>query len=393
MLVETSGANIDIAFNMFKVKYLTLNNLFKKFDMSKMKSVNLFINLESVIGPIYRESFEETLSTCTKSEFDDNSKCFISNIINLAAHYRAYFTRCRLVSNIIFYITDTYSDPRLLTNRINNPKYRKYFFDKYVYDDKFRRINDIMNNAVSYAKTIADYIDRVFIVYSSTVEASTIPFILKDDPKLKANLNLFLTKDKYDLQYVNHKGIIIWPDKEESVILSRRNVMSFLRYKNDMDEADVRVNISPRLIPFMIAVLGNKKRNIEKIKGIGFKKLYKSIENLYLNGYIDDDIPSSLNYESLNELIKDKQGFMPLVIKDKIGYNYMTTDVERQAKLVQGSEVVLIKDMIINKFDNGNIKRLNDKVFNDYPIQLQELRNYDKDLFKSPFEDLAVQFD
>ena len=93
MLVETSGANIDIAFNMFKVKYLTLNNLFKKFDMSKMKSVNLFINLESVIGPIYRESFEETLSTCTKSEFDDNSKCFISNIINLAAHYRAYFTR------------------------------------------------------------------------------------------------------------------------------------------------------------------------------------------------------------------------------------------------------------------------------------------------------------
>lgn len=393
MLVETSGANIDIAFNMFKVKYLTLNNLFKKFDMSKMKSVNLFINLESVIGPIYRESFEETLSTCTKSEFDDNSKCFISNIINLAAHYRAYFTRCRLVSNIIFYITDTYSDPRLLTNRINNPKYRKYFFDKYVYDDKFRRINDIMNNAVSYANTIADYIDRVFIVYSSTVEASTIPFILKDDSKLKANLNLFLTKDKYDLQYVNHKGIIIWPDKEESVILSRRNVMSFLRYKNDMDEADVRVNISPRLIPFMIAVLGNKKRNIEKIKGIGFKKLYKSIENLYLNGYIDDDIPSSLNYESLNELIKDKQGFMPLAIKDKIGYNYMTTDVERQAKLVQGSEVVLIKDMIINKFDNGNIKRLNDKIFNDYPIQLQELRNYDKDLFKSPFEDLAVQFD
>ena len=59
----------------------------------------------------------------------------------------------RLVSNIIFYITDTYSDPRLLTNRINNPKYRKYFFDKYVYDDKFRRINDIMNNAVSYAIT------------------------------------------------------------------------------------------------------------------------------------------------------------------------------------------------------------------------------------------------
>lgn len=392
MLVETSGSNIDISFNMFKVKYLTLNNLFRKFNNLNISSVNLFINLESVIGPMYRESYEETLSTCTKNEFDDNNKCFISNVINLAAHYRAYFTKCRLPSNIIFYITDTFADPRLLVNRINNPKYRKYFFDKYVYDDKFMRINEIMNNGVSYAKTISDYIDRVFILTSSTVEASVIPYLVKDEKVLKSDINFFLTKDKYDLQYVNYNGIIIWPDKDESIILTKKNVMKFLRFKNDMDEANLRYEINPKLLSFMMAVLGNKKRNIEKIKGIGFKKLYKSLENLYLKDYIDDEIPSSLNYESLNELIKEKQGFLPIDIREKIGFNYMTIDIERQAKIVQGSEIALIKDQLVNKFDNGSIKKLNDKIFCDYPIQLQELRNYDKNSFmRNPFED--VQFE
>ena len=391
MIVDTSGSNIDIAFNMFKVKYLTLNNLFRKFDMSKIKSVNLFINLESVIGPLYRDSFEETLSTCTKEEFEDNSRCFISNIINLAAHYRAYFTRSRLTSSIIFYITDTYGDPRMLTNRINNGKYRKYFFDKYVYGDKFSRINDIMNNGVNYAKTICDFIDRVFIVYSSTIEASVLPFILKDQPNMQANVNFFLTKDKYDLQYVNHKGIILWPDKEESIILTRKNVMKFLRFKNNMDEESIKVDISPELLPFMMAVLGNKKRNLEKVNGIGFKKLYRSLENLYLKDYIDDNIPGGVSFERLNELIKDKQGMFPIDIRDKIGTNFYCIDVERQANIVNGSSIALLKELIINKFDNGNIKRLNNRVFSEYPIQLQELRNYDKDLFKkSPFDDVQI---
>ena len=168
--------------------------------------------------------------------------------------------------------------------------------------------------------------------------------------------------------------------------------MKFLRFKNDMDEANLRYEINPKLLSFMMAVLGNKKRNIEKIKGIGFKKLYKSLENLYLKDYIDDEIPSSLNYESLNELIKEKQGFLPIDIREKIGFNYMTIDIERQAKIVQGSEMALIKDQLVNKFDNGSIKKLNDKIFCDYPIQLQELRNYDKNSFmRNPFED--VQFE
>ena len=306
MIVETSGSNIDISFNMFKVKYLTLNNLFRKFNNLNISSVNLFINLESVIGPMYRESYEETLSTCTKNEFDDNNKCFISNVINLAAHYRAYFTKCRLPSNIIFYITDTFADPRLLVNRINNPKYRKYFFDKYVYDDKFMRINEIMNNGVSYAKTISDYIDRVFILTSSTVEASVIPYLVKDEKVLKSDINFFLTKDKYDLQYVNYNGIIIWPDKDESIILTKKNVMKFLRFKNDMDDANLRYEINPKLLSFMMAVLGNKKRNIEKIIHFASRNAMdidgmgeKVCEQFFNQGFIKDiiDIYNLENYK------------------------------------------------------------------------------------------------
>ena len=53
---------------------------------------------------------------------------------------------------------------------------------------------------------------------------------------------------------------------------------------------------------------------------------------------------------------------------------------------------MLIEDQIVNKYDNNNLKKLNDKVFNEYPFQLQELNNYERRSKKDPFGDY-VNFD
>ena len=37
----------------------------------------------------------------------------------------------------------------------------------------------------------------------------------------------------------------------------------------------------------------------------------------------------------------------------------------------------------VNKADNNGLKKLNDKVFSDYPMQLVELNNYYKNFFAS----------
>ena len=86
--VSPSGSTIDIIFNLFKVRYICMTELFKKLELKNVNTVNFFINLESVYKGLHRDSFEQLLSTCTKDEINNNYKCFISNIINLAAHYR-----------------------------------------------------------------------------------------------------------------------------------------------------------------------------------------------------------------------------------------------------------------------------------------------------------------
>ena len=156
----------------------------------------------------------------------------------------------------------------MMTNHIYNKRYRKDFMNSYVYGDRYEITNGMINEGITYAKTICDYIDRVFLITSPIVEASMIPYLLKNNQRLKPDLNIILTKDNYDLQYVNHKCIILWPNKDESIILTKSNIMSFLRYKNEMDEDKVRVNLSTSLIPFILSVLGDKKRGTFHLKCI-----------------------------------------------------------------------------------------------------------------------------
>ena len=370
---------MDYLFNSFKIKYVIMNKLFGKLDLKTVNSITLYINLESVINALHRNDYEEALQTFTKDEINGQCKRLISNIINLTAHYRLYFTRSKVSSNIVFYYQnfDTYKN---FYNSLYLPKYRKHYFDMY-HNDKYELVNDIIISCVSYVKSIIDCIDAVYILKSDIIESSLIPLIGHKDKRLKSDLNIVLTKDLYDLQYVNHGFLVMLPEKEESVILHKKNVMSYLRYKHDLSDK-YKVDINPLLLPFMLSVLGDKKRSLEKIRGIGFKKLYKSLEKLYEEDYLDDDNPLCFNLEHLSELIKESSFFIDNGVKETISANYMSINLDRQINLVDTYVAEDMLDGLINKFDNNGLKRINDKIFADYPLNIVELNNYNKNIFK-----------
>lgn len=370
---------MDYLFNSFKIKYVIMNKLFGKLDLRTVNSITLYINLESVINALHRNDYEEALQTLTKEEINGQCKRLISNIINLAAHYRLYFTRSKVSSNIVFYYQD-FDAYKNFYNSLYIPKYRKHFFDMY-HNDKFDLVNDIIMSCVNYVKSIIDCIDAVYILKSDIIEASLIPLIGHKDKRLKSDLNIVLTKDLYDLQYVNHGFLVMLPEKEESVILHKNNVMSYLRYKHDLTEK-YKVDINPLLLPFMLSVIGDKKRSLEKIRGVGFKKLYKSLEKLYEEDYLDDENPLSFNIEHLSELIKESSFFIDNGVKETISANYMCINLDRQINLVDNYVIEDMLDGLINKFDNNGLKRLNDKIFADYPLNIVELNNYNKNIFK-----------
>ena len=370
---------LDYQFNSFKVKYIYLNKLFNHETFKNIQSVNLYINLECLINGFHQPKFEEVLTTCTKVEINNYYKSFISNIINLAAHYRFYFTKSKIESAIIFYY-NKFDSYKMLNNTIYNDDYRKYYYNSYN-NDKYTLMNSIITDGIPYAKTIADYIDRVYILSSDKVDSSLIPYIIKDDRKVKANLNMILTKDLYDFQYANHNFFLLYPDKEESCIIYKNNLMKFMRYHFNMDEEKIKIDISPKLITFILSVLGDKKRNMKKVTGVGFKKIYKGLEKLYIKDYIDDSDPNSLSIEHLGELIKTNNGFFDIGIKRTIGNNYFSIDLDKQYNILKPYMIDEILADVINKADGNGLKKLNDKVFSDYPIQLVELNNYYKNFF------------
>lgn len=363
----------DFIFNLFKVKYINLNSLFGKLDLEKIKTITLYINLECIFNNFHRPDFEEYCATLTKNELNNLYKQTISNVINVASHYRLYFTRCKVKSNIVFF----YNKPegyKIFNNTVYQPKYRRKYFDDYT-SPKYDVVNELIVNAIMLSKTISDYIDGVYILSSDRLESSVIPYLAHTDKRLKSDMNIILTKDLYDFQYVNHKFLVIYPDKDESIILHKGNLMKYLRYKYGYDEK-FKIDINPLLFPFILSILGDKKRNLEKIKGLGFKKIYKSLEKLYEKEFIDDNNPITMNIEHLSELLKTNNGFFDINIKETIGTNYFSIDLDRQLNISSQIHNNEILEDINNRFDSNGLKELNDKVFSDYPIHIVELNNY-----------------
>lgn len=77
---------MDALFNMFKVKFDKLDELISKHctELTRDSRVNLFINLEPIIKKLAGANIEDYLKVRT----EEKSYEMISNIINLASHYR-----------------------------------------------------------------------------------------------------------------------------------------------------------------------------------------------------------------------------------------------------------------------------------------------------------------
>ena len=372
---------MDFVYNSFKIRYVLLNKLFREQHFNNVKSITLYINLESVLNPLHQNSYEEYLSSCTQDAIQEEYISVIANIINIAAHYRSYFTREHVFSNIVYYYTD-FTDQKHYNNSVHIPKYRKNYCDMYK-DKKYERVNEILVGAIEYCHKIVDFLDSVYILKSDRLDGSVIPYLCHDDKRLKADLNLLLTKDVYDWQYVNHGFMVLVPKGDDSVLLNREVFMKYLLYKNDMMDK-YKVVISSELYPFILSVMGNKKRNLEKVRGIGFKRLYKELENLYIKDYISEENEYCYNIEYLNDLIRSNNGFYDTGVKELISSNYYAIDLDRQLNIADSNDNDKILSSIINRYDTNGLKRLNDHTFSDNPINLVELNNY----YPNPLKDV-----
>lgn len=364
--------NIDAIFNLRKVKFSKLDVLFSDLEIKEMvQKVNIFINLESLFRKIHNKYVEEQLISLQKKELKEFHMNLISNVLNLAAHYRLYFNKNKIGTNIVFYIQEM--DKYVNLNNVQYCKnYRKSFIRKYTDHPELVTVNNVIRSTLNALDTIVTYVEDVYLVSSDRVESSVIPLALIDAKVLDGNLNLMVTTDPYDMQYVNKNFVIIYPAGEESMIVTKKNLFDVFRINEILT---VEGSLPTYLLTFILSVIGDKNRGIDKVKGTSFNKVFKTLLKVYDKlGITDDDY---IGFEELVSAIKDDPN-NPNGNKKRVVDNYYATDLSSQVRMISKVQMNHLTDCLINTYESGALTGINDKYFSAAPINVRELTQYKK---------------
>lgn len=343
---------LDLYFNMFKIKYSKMDELLSNIEFEKGEEIIIYINIESIL--------KKLTSTITDKEniMFGSKRNFIltSCVFNLIAHYRYYFHKKSVCSKIFVYGPESIDVNYL--NREYNKDYRKYL--SILNTDKTTSIGRTYNDSIKIIKTILNYIEGVNFITSGIIEPSVVPLVISQYLGTEQKKNFIITDDKYDYQYIKDYFIILKPRLEKSTIIDYYNVMDILKEKTKCINIP---NPDVNFLPFIISILGDKYRNIDKIKGIGIAKIYNEINKGLDSNIITNDI------DNINSLIQ----IMPENTHNDFALNYMTTSIYEQIKKISDVEIKYITNQIIDKHDGGYLKVVNDDYFIEYPLSIIEI--------------------
>lgn len=346
---------MDPLFNMFKVKFAKLDELLTKHctEITRDSRVNFFINLEPILKKLVGANIEDYLKVRTEEKTFE----MISNIINLAAHYRLFFTKNKLHSKIYMYLN--YPFKTMYKNRLMNPEYRKYYQHRYSKDARTIVLGNTIDNVIPFSKIILEYVDGVYLIQSESIESSLVPHIIaKESPS--NTVNFVLSTDKYDYQYANKGFYVIRPKQDESYIVTDKNLINILKTEEKIVND---IEVGAHFYPFILSLLGDKYRNIDKIKRIGLSSLLKTINKAIEEDIIGKDVS---NINILSSIIKEEYRGLLLT-------NYYCTDIDTQFNLLNIKDLHSITSQLTDKFDNVALKNINDQYFRNHPLLLLEL--------------------
>lgn len=325
-------------------------------DTNKHDGINLFINLECIIRKMSTANIEDYLTV------RDNDKVleFVSNVVNLCSHYRAYFTRHKIQSRIYIYMTYPFEDCHF-KNAMFVEEYRSYYVTKYSSNIKHTHLKDTINSAIPLLKIIVEYLFGVYFIHDNSMEITCVPLIVNkiNDDNWH---NMILTNDMYEYQYARFdKYSIMRPDRENSKILTNKNVIEYV-FKG----TNSNFTFTPEFLPFILSIIGDKQRSIPKLKSYGLTTIGKGIQKSIDDANISND---TTNIHLLLDIIKKEY-------HEQLLNNYYATDLSYQSALLNARDTHLITSLLIDKFNNSALQQLNDVYFEYHPMYLIELASY-----------------
>lgn len=344
---------MELYFNMYKIKYIILNELLKDIEFKKGEEINIFINLESVIKKIkYTTEDKENIFYGPKRNL-----LLISCIFNLVSHYRRYFDKRGLCSRVFIYGPEGIDIDYL--NREYSKDYRKSITIQETTDTV--AIGNIYRKIIPMLKDIIAYVKDVYFLTSGIIEPSVIPYliniILPND-----NKNFLITSDVYEYQYTKENFYILKPKMEKSLLIDKNNIMDVLKHR-----VKCKSSLEPdvNFISFILSIIGDSYRGIPKINKVGISTIFKLIDTGIKNNIINNEV------ENINILLNIVEEYN----QNQIMLNYLCTSIREQEKRISISEETYIKNQLINKHDAGYLRDVNDKYFMEFPLNIIEINS------------------
>jgi len=364
---------MNLYFNLFKVKFTKLDEIIQNTigGLPRGSAVNVFINLEDVIRKLANPKVDEYLRISGENKHIE----LISEIINLASHYRLYFAKNKIHSNVYLYIQ--YPFKGIQKNSMFNKDYRKYYYHKFNNDISYFSLSEALHNAIPLAKIVLEYIEGVYFIESGNIENSVVPKVIMEHTKptdlhnREINANFIVSTGIYEYQYVNNNTYVIISKQDESEILTKDNVIKYIKRTNNINSNH---NITSQFIPFILSIIGNKHRNIYNIKGYGIKKVFKLLDTALNENLITENMN---NINLLSSIIKS--GYRDIVMN-----NYYCTDIGFQYKQLNTKDINDITSQIVDRFDNISLKKINDEFFANTPLNLMEITAKVSDIKNKP---------
>lgn len=329
-------------------------------SLTKNSTIDLYINLESILSVLYSSN---TIEEYVKASRDNKFYSLVANVVNLAAHYRAVLSGNRHRNRVILFVQYPFD-----AKPHNGDLYARYRDDsiarKSITNIKHVNLTSLLIEMLPISKTILEYIDDVHLIYSNGMECSVIPYMI-DSMGSRGNIRLLLTDDLYDSQYVHHGFDLLYVNnrKRTKTYINRHNVYDIIKKK-----ANVYNDVKPSIhhIPLILSCIGDNRRNIPKVNGIGVSTLMKELV------YAMDRKDIAESTSDINTLIN----LIPEERRGEIIRNFNMIDVETQANRYFNMYKMDIEAQMVNKFDNIALREIADKHFIEFPLMIYEMNNY-----------------
>lgn len=353
---------MEALFNSYKIKYEKMNELINKEHLSLKGNIDVYINLENVLNRLTSRVYTEPLLTQVN---DDNIYRFISNVCNLAAHYKAYFTKRGMEARVFLYMQYPF-DCSNIRNRSILPEYREYYDYKFTRNAGISAVSKMINDSISFIKIILEYVQGVYFIESGRIENSVIPYVINTSNDKNENTKFIVSDKLYDFQYVNYGFNVLIPKKEKSLLMTFGNAIDIIKKMNKVNNS---VDIRPELIPFIVSIVGSEHRNIYNVKGLGIKRVFSLLESAVKSKVIASNTNNP--YLLIENLVQHKY-------RSQVFNNFYCVDIDYQYKMLNIQDIQHITKQLVDKFDNASLREINDKHFKDYPLMVMELTSIGK---------------